>query len=308
MDISSARKGVRESGTFAIGGDLVVRRLGYGSMQLTGPGRWGPPADPAAAVAVLREAVELGVNLIDTADEYGPHLSEELIHDALHPYPEDLVIATKGGYVRPGPGRWVPLGRPAYLRQSVELSLRRLGLERIDLYQLHRVDPLVPVEDSIGELRELQAEGKIRHIGMSEVGPAELERARAIAPIVSVQNRFNLIDRSSEPVVDYAEAHGMAFIPWFPIATGALADAGLLGPDAASAPGTPAQLALAWLLHRSPAILPIPGTASIGHLRENLAAGSVALDAEIVGRLDTLAPTTSTTSATSATSAGQETT
>jgi aryl-alcohol dehydrogenase-like predicted oxidoreductase len=278
----TTRRPAEASGTFLLGGDLPVRRLGYGAMQITGPGVWGDPKDPDEAVRVLRRAVELGVNLIDTADSYGPFVSEQLIRKALHPYPADLVIATKGGLTRSGPNDWRPVGRPEYLRQQVELSLRHLGLERIDLYQLHRIDPKVPVEESLGELALLQREGKIRHLGLSEVGVAELERARGTAEIVSVQNLYNLANRRSEAVVDYAEAHGIGFIPWFPIATGELArPGGALDTFAREHGATPSQLALAWLLKRSLAMLPIPGTSSVAHVEENIAAAEVELtDAE----------------------------
>jgi aryl-alcohol dehydrogenase-like predicted oxidoreductase len=268
------------SGTFTIGGDLIVNRLAFGAMRQTGTGVWGPPRDHDEAIRVLRRTVELGIDFIDTADSYGPHVSEELIREALHPYPEGLVIATKAGQVRPAPWEWVPLGRPEYLRQQVELGLRRLGLERIDLFQLHRIDPNVPLEDQLGVLVDLQQEGKIRHIGMSEVSLAELRRARELAPIASVTNEYNLVKRSAEDVLVYAEAEGLAFIPWFPIATGRLAEPG--GPLAAMAAewgATPAQLALAWLLRRSPAMIPIPGTSSVAHLEENVAAAALELTA-----------------------------
>ena len=270
------------SGTFMLGGDLPVRRLGYGAMRITGPGVWGPPNDPDQAIRVLRRAVELGVNFIDTADSYGPHVSEELIAKALYPYPDDLVIATKGGLTRQGPNRWAPVGRPAYLRQQVEMSLRRLRLERIDLYQLHRIDPDTPVEDSLGELQALQQEGKIRHIGLSEVRVADLAHCRAFANIVSVQNRYNIAARQSEDVLDYADRENIAFIPWDPMGTGRLAQPGsVLDAVAHLHSATPAQLALAWLLHRSPVMLPIPGTSSVAHLEENVAAAGVRLtDAE----------------------------
>jgi aryl-alcohol dehydrogenase-like predicted oxidoreductase len=275
---STERPTASASGTFSIGGDLPVRRLGYGAMQITGPGVWGPPADPEGAVRVLRRAVELGVNFIDTADSYGPYASEELIAEALHPYPDDLVIATKAGLVRPGPNMWIPVGRAAYLRQEVEMSLRRLNLERIDLFQLHRIDPQTPVEESLGELKALQQEGKIRHIGLSEVSVDELAHARTIVDIVSVQNRYNLADRASEDVLAYATRENLGFIPWFPVATGKLArPGGPLDAAAASHGATPAQLALAWLLRRSPVMLPIPGTKSVEHLDENVAAASLAL-------------------------------
>ncbi|MGH7625390.1 MAG: aldo/keto reductase [Gemmatimonadaceae bacterium] len=275
------------SGSFAIGGDLPVHRLGFGSMQLTGPGIWGDPEDPDEAVRVLRRAVELGITLIDTADSYGPYVAEELISKALRPYPEDLVIATKAGLTRAGPGDWRPVGRPEYLRQEAELSLRRLGLERIDLFQLHRIDEKVPLADQIGELALLRTEGKIRHIGLSEVTIQQLQDAQRIAPIVSVQNRYNLIDRSSEALLEHAEAHGIAFIPWFPLATGELTNEdGPLHEMSHRLGATPSQLALAWLLHRSPVMLPIPGTSSVSHLEENVAAAAITLsdsDAERLG-------------------------
>jgi pyridoxine 4-dehydrogenase len=266
------------SGTFSIGGDLPVNRLGYGVMQLPGAGVWGPSRDPEGAVRVLRKAVELGVTLIDTADAYGPFVADLLIKEALHPYADDLVIATKVGFTRQGPGQWTPVGHPAFLRQQVELNLRHLGLERIDLLQLHRIDPAVPLEDQLGELAALQQEGKIRHIGLSEVTVAELEAARAIADIVSVQNLFNVAQRDAEPLLDYATEHGIAFIPWFPLATGKLAKPG--GPLDAIAKrhgATPSQLALAWLLRRSPAMLPIPGTANVDHLVDNVDAARIEL-------------------------------
>ncbi|MFF3552050.1 aldo/keto reductase [Streptomyces tsukubensis] len=267
------------SGSFRIGGDLPVNRLGYGAMQLTGPGVWGPPKDPAEAVRVLRRAVELGVTFIDTADSYGPFVSEQLIHEALHPYPADLVIATKGGFTRSGPDGWQPVGRPEYLRQETELSLRHLGVERIDLYQLHRIDPKVPLADQIGELRLLQQEGKIRHIGLSEVTVPQIVEARTIADIVSVQNLYNLADRSAEDVLDYAERENLGFIPWFPMATGRLArEGGPLDALVKTYGASPSQLALAWLLRRSPVVLPIPGTSRVAHLEENVRAALVTLD------------------------------
>lgn len=277
-------------GTFLLGGDLPVHRLGYGAMQITGPGVWGEPEDREGAKAVLRRAVELGVNFIDTADSYGPYVSEELIREALYPYPEDLVIATKAGFVRTGPNAWHPLGRPAYLRQEVEMSLRRLKLERIDLLQLHRVDPEVPLEDQVGELKKLQDEGKIRHIGLSEVDVAVTEQARKVAGIVSIQNLFNLADRHHEAVLDYATANGIAFIPWFPIATGKLARPGSVLEKAAQQHNvSPAQLALAWLLQRSPVVLPIPGTKTMSHLEENVEAASVRLSEDEFAALEKLA-------------------
>jgi aryl-alcohol dehydrogenase-like predicted oxidoreductase len=271
------------SGSFSLGGTLPVHRLGFGAMQLTGPGVWGDPADPDEAVRVLRRAVELGVTFIDTADSYGPFVAEQLIRTALHPYPDDLVIATKAGLSRPKPGVWVPIGRPEYLRQQVELSLRHLGVERIDLLQLHRVDPKVPIAESLGELRALQQEGKIRHLGLSEVSVKQLKQARKHAEIVSVQNLYNIANRSSEEVLEYAEANAIAFIPWFPLATGKLAGTGgPLDTIAARLDASPSQLALAWLLQRSPVMLPIPGTSSVAHLEQNTAAASLALsDADV---------------------------
>ncbi|MFC5744906.1 aldo/keto reductase [Actinomadura rugatobispora] len=281
---------VASSGTFAIGGDLPVHRLGYGAMQITGPGVWGEPRDRGEAVRVLRRAVELGVTLIDTADSYGPFVSEDLIAEALHPYPDDLVIATKGGFTRTGPGEWVPLGRPEYLRQCVEMSLRRLRLERIDLYQLHRIDPEVPLDEQLGVLRDMRDEGKIRHIGLSEVTVDELEQARRHVPIVSVQNLYNLTNRQSQDVLERCDAEGIAFIPWFPLATGKLAEpGGKLAEAARRHDATPAQLALAWLLHRSPVMLPIPGTSKVGHLEDNAAAASVSLSGDEVAELEKLA-------------------
>jgi pyridoxine 4-dehydrogenase len=281
---------VAPTDTFSIGGDLPVHRLGYGAMQLPGPGVWGEPADPENARRVVRAAVEQGVDFIDTADSYGPEVSERLIAEALHPYPEGLVIATKAGLTRQGPGIWTPVGHPAYLKQQVELSLRRLQLERIDLIQLHRIDAEVPLADQLGAFRELQDEGKVRHIGVSEVSVAELEQARGIVDIVSVQNLYNLTNRQSQDVLDHSTEHGIAFIPWFPIATGDLA-----APDSPVADiareldATPSQVALAWLLHTSPVVLPIPGTKSVEHLTENLGAAQLRLSDEDMARLDALA-------------------
>ena len=267
------------SGTFVLGGDLPVHRLGFGAMRLTGEGVWGEPPDHAAAIAVLRRAVELGITLIDTADSYGPEVSERLIAEALYPYPRQLVIATKAGLDRPGPNKWTPNGRPAHLRAACEGSLRRLKLERIDLYQLHRIDPAVPMGDQIGTLKRLQDDGKIRHIGLSEVSVAEIERARRLVPIVSVQNRYNLVDRQYEHVLDYCGREGIGFLPWFPLATGRLARAGSpLVRVAEQLRATPAQVALAWLLRRSPVMLPIPGTASVKHLEENVGAALLHLE------------------------------
>ncbi len=269
------------SGTFMIGGDLPVNRLGFGAMRITGKGVWGPPADRAEALAVLRRAVELGVNLIDTAESYGPHVSEELIREALHPYPEGLVVATKGGLDRTGPGEWPVNGRPERLRQGLEGSLRRLGVERIDLWQLHRIDPEVPAAEQFGVMKELQDAGKIRHLGLSEVSVDDLRAARDVIDVVSVQNLYNLGNRQSEDVLQYCEAEGIAFIPWFPVAAGELArPGGLLDEIASAHSATHAQLALAWLLRRSPVMLPIPGTGSVDHLEENCAAAGVELTDE----------------------------
>jgi pyridoxine 4-dehydrogenase len=278
---------VARSGTFAIGGDLPVHRLGFGAMRLTGRGIWGEPEDPEECRRVLRRAVELGVTLIDTADSYGPEVSERLIAEALHPYPEDLVIATKAGLERSGPGRWHRNGRPEHIRAACEGSLERLKLERIDVYQLHRIDPHVPIEDSLGAMLELRDEGKVRHIGVSEVGFSELERARALAPIVSVQNRFNVTDRSADDVLEACERDGLGFIPWFPLETGELTRPGGPLAEAADRHGaTPAQIALAWLLHRSPVMLPIPGTSSVAHLEENVAAAEIELSLEEVEEIE----------------------
>jgi pyridoxine 4-dehydrogenase len=266
------------SGIFNLGGDLPVHRLGFGAMRITGPGVWGEPKDPAEARRVLQRAVEVGVNLIDTADSYGPEVSERLIAEALHPYPSGLVIATKGGLTRAGPEKWAPVGRPEYLRQCVELSLRRLKIDRIDLYQLHRIDPKVPAAETLGALKELQQAGKIRHIGLSEVTVPEIEQARKIVSIVSVQNLYNLGNRHSEAVLDYCTNHNLGFIPWFPLAAGEMARPGGALDQAAQQHGaTISQLALAWLLHRSPVILPIPGTSSVDHLDENVGAASLQL-------------------------------
>ena len=269
--------------TFSIGGDLEVHRLGFGAMRITGEGIWGPPDDPEEAKRLLRRVVELDLDLIDTADSYGPEVSENLIAEVLHPYPDRLVIATKGGLRRSGPGQWPRDARPERLKECCEASMRRLKLDRIDLYQLHSPDPQVPYEDSVGALRELQDEGKIRHVGISNVTVDELKRARAIVEVVTVQNRYNLEDRDSEDLLERAEELRIGFIPWFPLATGRLAEAG--GPldrIAREHEATPAQIALAWLLARSPVMLPIPGTSSVEHLEENLAATRIELSAEQV--------------------------
>jgi pyridoxine 4-dehydrogenase len=266
--------------TFTLGGDLTVNRLGFGAMRLTGEGVWGEPKDPAEAKRVLRRAVELGVNFIDTADSYGPEVSERLIGETLFPYPEGLVIATKGGLTRSGPNQWLPLGRPEYLRQCAEMSLRRLKLQRIGLFQLHRIDPKVPADEQFGELKKLQEEGKIRHIGLSEVKPAEIENARKTIAVVSVQNLYNIGDRGHEDTLQYCEKNELAFIPWFPVAAGKLAQpGGVLDETAKKHHATLAQLALAWLLHRSTVMLPIPGTSSVRHLEENVGAAGLKLDA-----------------------------
>jgi len=269
---------VRPPAHFDLGG-VVVRRLGFGAMRITGPGIWGEPRDRSECIRVLRRAVELGVELIDTADSYGPAVSEDLIREALHPYPENLVIATKAGLVRTGPDAWHPVGRPEYLRQECEMSLRRLGVDRIDLFQLHRIDPLVPREEQFGLLAELVSEGKVARVGLSEVSVEEIEAARAIVPLTSVQNLYNLANRSSEAVLEHCEQEGIGFIPWFPIASGALGVPGSPAEAIAGALGaTPAQVALAWLLRRSPVMLPIPGTSSVAHVEENWDALGVELD------------------------------
>jgi pyridoxine 4-dehydrogenase len=270
-----------QSGTFSLGGDLKVHRLGYGAMRITGEGIWGEPKDPEQAKRVLQRAVELGVNLIDTADAYGPEVSERLIAEALHPYPKDLIIATKGGFTRSGPNKWAAVGRPEYLLQCVEMSLRHLKLERIDLWQLHRIDPKVPVEESLGVIQKLQQQGKIRHVGLSEVTAEEVEQAQKVVPIVSVQNQYNLSDRKHETTLNYCEKHSIAFIPWNPVAAGKLAkQGGPLDEAAKRHNATVSQLSLAWLLHRSPVMLPIPGTSSVEHLEENIGAASLKLSAE----------------------------
>ena len=266
------------SGTFTIGGDLTVNRMGFGAMRITGQGIWGDPKDPAESKRVLKRAVELGVNFIDTADSYGPEVSEDLIAEALFPYADGVVIATKGGLTRQGPDQWLPVGRPEYIRQCVEMSLRRLKIDTIDLYQLHRIDPKVPAEETLGALKELQDQGKIRHLGLSEVSVEELQHAQTIVPIVSVQNLYNLTDRKAEALLDHCTEHQIGFIPWFPVASGDLAKpGGVLDEAAKKHDASVAQLALAWLLKRSPVMLPIPGTSSVAHLEENVAASTLEL-------------------------------
>ncbi len=278
-----------KSGSFSIGGNLPVFRLGFGAMQITGPGIWGEPADRAECIAVLRRTIELGINLIDTADSYGPYISEDLIRQALHPYPAGLVIATKAGLLRTGPAKWIPLGRPDYLRQECEMSLRRLRVERIDLFQLHRIDPTVPADEQFGLLRDLQKEGKIAHAGLSEVSVAEIQAARRVVPIATVQNQYNLVDRKSEAVLDYCTREHIGFIPWFPLATGDLAKpASPLARIATKLKAQPAQIALAWLLKKSPVMLPIPGTSKVKHLEENTAATLLELDDEVMKELEDL--------------------
>jgi len=274
--VTTSTTPVAASGTFTLG-DLTVNRLGFGAMRIVGKGVWGEPADRETARQVVRRAVELGVDFIDTADSYGPYISEDLIREALHPY-DGVLVATKGGLTRSGPGVWEQVGRPEYLRQCVEMSLRRLGVEQIDLWQLHRIDAQVPVEDSLGAVKELQDAGKIKHIGLSEVSVAEIEAAREVVDVVSVQNLYNLGNRQSEDVLDYCEKESIGFIPWFPVAAGSLArPGGVLDEIAADHSATHAQLALAWLLRRSPVMLPIPGTGSVAHLEENCAAAQVEL-------------------------------
>src|SRR3954471_8631946 len=274
------------SGTFALGGDLSVNRLGFGAMRITGKGIWGEPADRAEALRVLRRLPDLGVNFIDTADSYGPYVSEELIREALHPY-DGLVIATKGGLTRHGPDIWMPVGRPEYLRQCVLMSLRRLGVERIDLWQLHRIDSKVPRDEQFGVIADMQREGLIRHVGLSEVSVSDIEGARKYFPVVSVQNMYNLVSRKHEAVLDYCEREGIAFIPWYPLGAGKLAAEGSVLDRVAKRLGaTPAQVALAWVLARSPVMLPIPGTSRVAHLEENMAAAKLELTEEEFNELD----------------------
>jgi pyridoxine 4-dehydrogenase len=283
MSVSAA-----SSGTFEIGGDLEVTRLGFGAMRITGEGIWGPPRDHDAAIAVLRRLPELGIDFVDTADSYGPEVSEDLIHEALHPY-DGLRVATKGGFTRHGPGIWAEVGRPEYLRQCCLMSLRRLGVETIDLWQLHRIDPKVPRDEQFGLMKELQDEGKVRHLGLSEVSVEEIEAAQEVFEVATVQNLYNLANRQSEDVIDYCEQQGIGFVPWFPLAAGDLANpGGAVAEIAAAHDATPGQVALAWLLARSPVMLPIPGTSSITHLEENVAAAELELSPDELARLDTL--------------------
>jgi len=276
-----------KAGEFLIGNDLRVTRLGYGAMRITGSGVWGEPANRAEALQVLRKAVELGINFIDTADSYGPNVSEEIIAEALFPYAENLVIATKGGFDRTGPNQWVENGRPEHLRSACEGSLRRLRLDRIDLYQLHRIDPKVPAEDQLGTLKDLQTQGKIKHIGLSEVTVEQIKHARTIISVVSVQNRYSITDRGAEDVVNYCAKENLGFIPWFPLAAGRVSGADSPVSQAAKRlKVTPSQVALAWLLARSPVILPIPGTSKVAHLEENVAAAGLKIDANVRQQLD----------------------
>jgi aryl-alcohol dehydrogenase-like predicted oxidoreductase len=290
LAVQSSQALAKKAGEFLIGNDLRVTRLGFGAMRITGDGIWGEPADRAESVRVLRRAVELGINFIDTADSYGPYVSEEIIAEALHPYPKGLVIATKGGFDRPGPNKWVENGKPEHLRSACEGSLRRLRLDRIDLYQLHRIDPKVPAEDQLGTLKDLQSQGKIKHIGLSEVSVKQIQHARTIVPIVSVQNRYSVTDRGSKDVLEYCEREKMGFIPWFPLAAGRVSGADSpITRIAAQWKVSPSQLALAWLLARSPVLLPIPGTSKVKHLEENVAAAGLKIDANKWQELDRLA-------------------
>ncbi|HKE85795.1 MAG TPA: aldo/keto reductase [Vicinamibacterales bacterium] len=278
------------AGTLTLGESVTVARMGFGAMRLTGPGIFGPPADREECRRVLRRAIELGVTFFDTADSYGPAVSEEIIAEALYPYPAGTVIATKGGFVRPGPDRWETDGRPEHLRAACEGSLRRLRLDRIDLYQLHRIDPAVPEADQFGTLSDLRREGKIRFVGFSEVGVDAIERARQSLPVISVQNRYNIVDRASDAVVEYCERHDLAFIPWYPLGAGKLDIPGALRDVARRHGATPLQMALAWLLARSRIMLPIPGTSSTDHLEENVAAASIALSVDDRRALNSLQP------------------
>ncbi|MDE3151795.1 MAG: aldo/keto reductase [Gemmatimonadota bacterium] len=286
MTISTTHPTAAESGTFAVGGDLVVNRLGFGAMRVTGPGIWGAPADPSRARATLALVPELGVNYIDTADSYGPFVSEDLTREVLHPYP-GLVIATKGGLTRHGPNKWLPVGRPEYLRQCVLMSMRRLGVDRIDLWQLHRIDARVPRDEQFSAIAEMQKDGLIRHVGLSEVNVEEIEAAQRYFTVATVQNQYNLVDRKSEAVLDYCERQNIGFIPWFPLAAGKLSEPGsVLSAAAKRLNATPSQVALAWTLKRSKVMLPIPGTSSPEHLRENVAAATIELSDEEFDALD----------------------
>lgn len=287
--MTTTKSAAAAAGTFELGGELPVRRLGYGAMRLTGEGIWGPPKDTDNAVAVLRRSVELGVDFVDTADSYGPYVSEELVREALYPY-RGVTVATKAGLLRTGPNRWIPCGRPDYLRQECEMSLRRLGVETIDLFQLHRVDPHVAADEQFGLLADLQREGKVQHVGLSQVSVEQIESARQIIDVASVQNRYNLVDRSSDAELRYCTEHGIAFIPWAPADAGNLAQEGNAAHDAAvQLNATPAQVALAWLLQRSSVMVPIPGTSSLEHLEENCAAAGLDLPRPLVARLDSAA-------------------
>jgi len=289
-DARNGQKPAGKAGEIVLGNDLRITRLGFGAMRITGNGVWGEPADRGEAIRVLRRAVELGVNFIDTADSYGPGVSEEIIAEALHPYPPGVVIGTKGGFDRPGPNRWTENGRPEHLRATCEGSLRRLRLDRIELYQLHRIDPKVPAEDQLGTLRDLQAQGKIKHIGLSEVSVKQIQHARTIVPIVSVQNRYSVADRGSEDVLEYCEKEKIAFIPWFPLAAGRMAGSeSPIAHIAAHLKATPSQVALAWLLARSPVMLPIPGTSKVKHLEENIAAAELTIETREMEELELVA-------------------
>src|SRR5271156_1421068 len=286
---SQASLPAAKSGEFLIGGDLRIHRLGYGAMRITGKGIWGEPKDRDEAIKVLQRAVALGINFIDTADSYGPGVSEEIIAEALYPYPQDLVIATKAGFDRTGPDKWTMNGKPEHLRTACEGSLQRLRLDRIDLFQLHRIDPKFPAEDQLGTLQDLQKEGKIKHIGLSEVPTKDIEHARKIVPIVTVQNRYSILDRSADDVLDYCQRENIGFIPWFPLAAGDVSPAGSeLSRIASQLKTTPSQLALAWLLWRSPVMLPIPGTSRVSHLEENVAATALKFDESTMRELDKL--------------------
>ena len=287
---TSTERPAAKAGDFVIGGDLRVHRLGFGAMRITGKGIWGEPKDRAESIRVLQKAIELGINFIDTADSYGPAVSEEIIAEALYPYAKELVIATKAGLERPGPDQWVPNGKPAHLRKACEGSLRRLRVERSDLFQLHRIDDKVPAEDQLGTLKEMQEEGKIKHIGLSEVSAAQIENARKLVPIVTVQNRYSVLDRGAEDVLEYCERAKIGFIPWFPLAAGqVLREDSPIRRLAAHLKATPSQVALAWLLARSPVMLPIPGTSRVEHLEENVAAAELKIDANTMQELDGLA-------------------